>query len=137
MWCIRLCLDPSLPNIFRMPDYNIQSWTDTFTKTILSASLSDVENHIDEFLLNKVKGSLQQLGEYGEAINDSSSPREFYDGLRLFTQEAKQCLYWYERSLEYELVDLSNSRLIVDQSKAMINVLECVVNVINYQNLLN
>ncbi|MCX6292311.1 MAG: hypothetical protein NT126_11185 [Bacteroidetes bacterium] len=120
-----------------MSENHIQSWTDTFTKTILSASLKDVENHVDEFLLIKIKGSLQQLKDYGEKINDSANQREFYDCLRLFTQEAKQCLYWYERSLEYELVDLSNSKLIIEQSKAMINVLESVINVINHQGLIN
>jgi len=46
-------------------------------------------------------------------------------------------MYWYERSLDYEIVNLSNSQLILSQGNSMINVLEATLRVIKYQYTIN
>ncbi|MBK6839394.1 MAG: hypothetical protein IPG90_14925 [Bacteroidetes bacterium] len=54
-----------------------------------------------------------------------------------FYPEAKNTMYWYERSLEYEQVNLNNSQLILSQGKSMIDVLESALRVIKYQESIN
>jgi hypothetical protein len=46
-------------------------------------------------------------------------------------------MYWYERSLEYEKVNLNNSHMIINQGKSMIEVLEATLRVIKFQENLN
>jgi hypothetical protein len=70
-------------------------------------------------------------------IHQCANPRDFYHFLCVFIQEARNCMYWYERSLEYEQVNLNNSHMILNQGKSMIDVLEATLRVIKFQENLN
>lgn len=120
-----------------MKDLNFKNWTENFAHSILAASLVTDENHIDQFLNKKLKNSVISLEEASEKIHSCDKPLEFYYFLCVFIQEAKNCLYWYERSLEYEKVNLNNSHLIINQGKSMIEVLEACLRVIKFQENLN
>ncbi len=120
-----------------MKDLNFKNWTDSFTQSILLSSLETDENHIDVFLNKKLHSSVTSLDEASERIHNSKNPDDFYYFLCVFIQEAKNCMYWYERSLEYEKVNLNNSYLIINQGKSMIEVLEATLRVIKFQENLN
>ncbi|MFN8164953.1 MAG: hypothetical protein U0X76_01965 [Bacteroidia bacterium] len=112
---------------------NFKNWTESFAQSILSSSLQAEENHIDLFLNKKLRNSVASLEEASSMIHSCHTPREFYSYLCVFIQEAKNCMYWYERSLEYEKVNLNNSHLIINQGKSMIEVLEATLRVIKFQ----
>lgn len=121
-----------------MKDMSFKTWTETFAQAILSSSInSQGDNHVDQFLSNKLKHSVQSMDEACALIHKSSNPREFYYFLCVFIQEAKNCMYWYERSLEYEQVNLNNSQMLLNQGKSMIDVLEATLRVIKFQENLN
>ncbi len=121
-----------------MKDMNFNNWTENFAQSILSSTIkSDMGNHVDEFLNQKLRLSVQAMEEAGQKIHQSVSPREFYYMLCVFIQEARNCMHWYERSLEYEQVNLSNSHLILNQGKSMIEILDAALRVIKFQENLN
>lgn len=120
-----------------MIDMNFKNWTETFAQTILSSSLETDENHIDQFLNKKLRNSVASLEEASSKIHSCRAPLDFYYYLCVFIQEAKNCMYWYERSLEYEKVNLNNSHMIINQGKSMIEVLEATLRVIKFQENLN
>lgn len=121
-----------------MKDMNFKTWTESLGQMILSSTMNDVkENHVEDFLSKKLIEAVDSMAEACQMIHHSSSPREFYLFLCVFIQEAKNCMYWYERSLEYEQVNLNNSHLILNQGKSMIDVLEATLRVIKFQDNLN
>jgi hypothetical protein len=121
-----------------MKDLNFKNWTDNFGQSILSSTMrANGENHVDDFLNQKLRASVIALDEAGSKIHQSNTPREFYWMLCVFIQEARNCMYWYERSLEYEQVNLSNSHLIINHGKSMIDVLDATLRVIKFQENLN
>ena len=114
---------------------SFKAWTETFTQTILSSSINTSgTNHVEVFLNKKLTQSTASMDEACTMIHQSGSPRDFYYFLCVFIQEAKNCLYWYERSLEYEQVNLNNSHMILNQGKSMIDVLEATLRVIKFQD---
>ncbi|MCC7232538.1 MAG: hypothetical protein IT242_06310 [Bacteroidia bacterium] len=116
-----------------MNDLNFKIWTENFLQSILASSLATSEHHVERFLESKLKDSVRSLNGVCEKIHTCNNPRDFYYLLCVYVLEAKNCMYWYERSLEYEQVNLSNSQFILNQGKSMINVLEAAVKVIKYQ----
>lgn len=120
-----------------MQDLNFKNWTENFTQAILSSAIDSGNHHAALFLHMKLKDSVKSLDEICSRIHNVSSPVEFYHSLCIFIQEAKNTLYWYERSLEYEQVNLNNSQLILSQGKSMIDVLESALRVIKYQESIN
>ncbi|HRH66328.1 MAG TPA: hypothetical protein PLU53_08525 [Bacteroidia bacterium] len=120
-----------------MQDLNFKNWTDNFTQAILASAIDSGNHHATLFLHLKLKGSVNALNEVCEKIHSATSPVEFYHTLCIFIQEAKQTIYWYERSLEYEQVNLNNSQLILTQGKSMLEVLEAALRVIKYQESIN
>lgn len=117
---------------------NFKNWSETFTQTIRSSSINNREdNHIELFLSKKLEQSSISMDEACDKIHKAANPIEFYYLLCVFIQEAKNCMYWYERSLEYEQVNLNNSNLILNQGKSMIDVLESTLRVIKFQENLN
>jgi len=120
-----------------MKDMNFKNWTETFAQSILKSSLETDENHVDVFLNKKLRSSCASMEEASERIHSCKNPQEFYYFLCVFIQEAKNCMYWYERSLEYEKVNLNNSQMIINQGKSMIEVLESTLRVIKFQENLN
>lgn len=117
---------------------NFKNWTETFAQNIRSSSIKgSVENHIESFLAKKLDQSVASMDEACDKIHNSANPTEFYYFLCVFIQEAKNCMYWYERSLEYEQVNLNNSHMILNQGKSMIDVLESTLRVIKFQENLN
>lgn len=120
-----------------MKDMNFKNWTETFAQTIRASAIDGNENHIDHFLHKKLKSSVFSMEEASMKIHTCNSPLDFYNYLCVFIQEAKNCMYWYERSLEYEKVNLNNSHLILNQGKSMIEVLEATLRVIKFQENLN
>jgi hypothetical protein len=120
-----------------MQDLNFKNWTENFTQAILSSAIDSGNHHAAMFLHLKLKESVKSLSEVCSKIHTSSSPADFYYTLCVFIQEAKNTLYWYERSLEYEQVNLNNSQLILSQGKSMIEVLEAALRVIKYQESIN
>lgn len=120
-----------------MKDMNFKNWTETFAQTIRSAAIESDETHIDHFLNKKLQSSVASLEEASTKIHTCDRPLDFYYYLCVFIQEAKNCMYWYERSLEYEKVNLNNSHLIINQGKSMIDVLEATLRVIKFQENLN
>lgn len=120
-----------------MKDLNFKNWTESFAQSILLSALKTDENHIDIFLNNKLLASVASMEKASGNIHSCENPLEFYTHLCVFIQEAKNCMYWYERSLEYEKVNLNNSHLIINQGKSMIDVLEATLRVIKFQDNLN
>ena len=120
-----------------MRDLNFKNWTENFAQTILSSSLNTGENHIEFFLHDKLRSSVHCLEDISRKIHTCNSPQDYYFSLCVFIQEAKNCMYWYERSLEYEQVNLNNSNLILNQGKSMIEVIESALRVIKFQENLN
>ena len=120
-----------------MKDLNFKNWTETFAQSILKSALDTDGNHVDVFLNQKLRASVTSMEEASGRIHTCGSPNDFYFYLCVFIQEAKNCLYWYERSLEYEKVNLNNSHLIINQGKSMIDVLEATLRVIKFQENLN
>lgn len=121
-----------------MKDMNFKSWTETFAQAILSSSIkTQSDNHVETFLASKLEHSVKSMDEACHKIHTCANPREFYYILCVFIQEAKNCMYWYERSLEYEQVNLNNSHMILNQGKSMIDVLEATLRVIKFQENLN
>jgi hypothetical protein len=120
-----------------MKKMDFKNWTENFSQAILSSALETSDNHIETFLADKLKNSVISLDEASLSIHHSGSPREYYQLLCVCLQEAKNCMYWYERSLEYEQVNLNNSHLIINQGQSMINVLESTLRVIKFQENLN
>ena len=120
-----------------MKDLNFKNWTESFAQSILLSTLETDDNHIDVFLNKKLRSSVASLEEASTRIHTCKSPNDFYYYLCVFIQEAKNCMYWYERSLEHEKVNLNNSHLIINQGKSMIEVLEATLRVIKFQENLN
>lgn len=114
-------------------DHSFKNWTDNLTLAILSSAYEEGQQHEQRFLARKLKQAVQAMKEASEHLHQTREPREFYVRLCVFIQEAKDCIYWYERSLEYEQVNLNNSQLILNQGKSMIDVLELALRVIKYQ----
>ena len=114
-------------------DQNFKNWTDNLTQAILSSAYEDGQEHEQRFLARKLKLAAQAMQHASEQLHHTREPREFYIRLCVFIQEAKDCIYWYERSLEYEQVNLNNSQLILNQGKSMIDVMELALRVIKYQ----
>ena len=120
-----------------MKDLNFKNWTDTYTQSILLSAMQTDENHVDVFLNKRLRASVVAMQDISNKIHFSENPHDFYSNLCVFIQEAKNCMYWYERSLEYEKVNLNNSHLIINQGKSMIEVLEATLRVIKFQENLN
>jgi len=120
-----------------MQDLNFKNWTETFAQSILLSALKNDDSHIDVFLNKKLRSSCASLEEASEKIHSCKKPLDFYYLLCVSIQEAKNCMYWYERSLEYEKVNLNNSHMIINQGKSMIEVLEATLRVIKFQENLN
>jgi len=120
-----------------MNDPIFSNWTEQFTRTILTSSLEAGDDHETAFLNKKLQEAVRMMNETSKSMQDVSDPRAFYNKLCVFIQDSKSCMFWYERSLEYEKVSSSNSRIILEQGKSMINMLEATLNVIRYQETLN
>ncbi len=121
-----------------MKDMNFKTWTENFSQSILSSSIqSNDNNHVELFLDKKLQNSVLSMDEASGKIHHAANPLEYYHFLCVFIQEAKNVMYWYERSLEYEQVNLNNSQMILNQGKSMINVLESTLRVIKFQENLN
>ncbi len=120
-----------------MQDLKFKNWTDNFAQAILSSTIDSGNHHAALFLHLKLKESVNSLSDSCTKIHRSTAPVEFYHTLCIFIQEAKNTMYWYERSLEYEQVNLNNSQLILSQGKSMIDVLESTLRVIKYQESIN
>jgi hypothetical protein len=114
-------------------DHNFKNWADNLTQAILSSAYSDGQENEQRFLARKLKQATQAMQRASDQLHQTRDPHEFYVRLCVFIQEAKDCVYWYERSLEYEQVNLNNSQLILNQGRSMIDVLELALRVIKYQ----
>lgn len=120
-----------------MQDLNFKNWTENFTQAILASAIDTGDHHVEQFLNSKLRQSVRSMNDVCHKIHVSNTPSDFYHLLCVFIQEAKNCLHWYERSLEYEQVNLNNSQLILNQGKSMIEVLEAALRVIKFQEALN
>ena len=116
-----------------MKNPHLTNWTESFTANIVSSTMTKGENHEEKFLSDKLKASVTSLNRICLKIQTAEDSSTFYTHLCVYVQEAKNCLYWYERSLDFEIVNLSNSQLILSQGKSMIDILEATLRVIKYQ----
>ena len=116
-----------------MKNPHLTNWTENFTSNIVSSTMTKGENHEEQFLRNKLELSVAALNRICLKIQASEDASTFYNHLCVYIQEAKNCMYWYERSLEFEIVNLSNSQLILSQGKSMVEILEAILRVIKYQ----
>ncbi len=116
-----------------MQNPHLTIWTENFTQNIAASTLSKGDHHGERFLHAKLLASVDALNRICSKIHSTDESSEFYTHLCVYIQEAKNCLYWYERSLDYELVNLNNSQLILSQGKSMIDILEATLRVIKYQ----
>ncbi len=116
-----------------MKNPHLTNWTENFTANIVSSTMTSGENHEDKFLRTKLESSVDALNRICLKIQSAEDATTFYTHLCVYIQEAKNCLYWYERSLDFEIVNLSNSQLILSQGKSMVDILEATLRVIKYQ----
>ena len=117
-----------------MQNPHLTIWTENFTQNIASSTLTTGIHHGEKFLHDKLHDSVASLNKVCVNIHEANDPSAFYNHLCVYIQEAKNCMYWYERSLDYELVNLNNSQLILSQGKSMIDILEATLRVIKFQN---
>ncbi|HNQ61899.1 MAG TPA: hypothetical protein PKJ62_05880 [Bacteroidia bacterium] len=120
-----------------MKNVHLSVWTENFTQSIEAASMSKGNHHEEKFLFKKLQESVAAMKKICKKLQEADDPTNFYNNLCIYIQEAKNCMYWYERSLDYEIVNLSNSQLILSQGNSMINVLEATLRVIKYQYTIN
>lgn len=120
-------------NTTAMKNQQFTIWTENFTQSIASSTMQVGPNHEDRFLHNKLSESVKSLNKISLKIQEAEDAATFYDNLCVYIQEAKNCMYWYERSLDFELVNLNNSQLILSQGHSMIDILEAALRVIKYQ----
>ncbi len=120
-----------------MKNAHLTTWTENFTQNIAASSISKGTHHEDRFLHGKLHASVASLKGISVKIQEAEDPNTFYVHLCVYVQEAKNCMYWYERSLDLELVNLNNSQLILSQGKSMIDILEATLRVIKYQSITN
>lgn len=118
-----------------MKNPHLTIWTENFTQNISASTMTKGEHHGEKFLHDKLQASVASMNRICHKIQNAEDPVSFYNHLCVYIQEAKNCMYWYERSLDYEIVNLSNSQLILSQGNTMINVLEATLRVIKYQNI--
>jgi len=120
-----------------MKNVHLSVWTENFTQSIEASTMAKGSHHGEKFLFHKLQDSVAAMKKICSKIQEADDPSNFYNHLCIYIQEAKNCMYWYERSLDYEIVNLSNSQLILSQGKSMINVLESTLRVIKYQSTIN
>ncbi|REJ83596.1 MAG: hypothetical protein DWQ44_03090 [Bacteroidetes bacterium] len=120
-----------------MQNQHFISWTETFTQNIMLSTFRTDGNHVERFIHDKLNDSVIYLNKICKKMHESETISGFYNLLCVYVQETKNCLYWYERSLDYELADLNNSRILLNQGKSMLSVLEATLKVINLQEKIN
>jgi hypothetical protein len=116
-----------------MKNPHLSIWTENFTQNIAASTMTTGTYHEDKFLCEKLHASVSSLNKISKKIQEAEDANTFYTHLCVYIQEAKNCMYWYKRSLDFELVNLSNSQLILSQGNSMINILEAALKVIKYQ----